>query len=549
VAIGDVIDSKYEIVQELGRGGMGAVYEAVNIATGRRVALKLIVSEALAKDSDVLVRFKREARTSGSIDSPYVVQVLDSGVDPATRSPYMVMELLAGEDVQQLVKRLGPLPPDLVLRILLQACMGLERAHQRGIVHRDIKSANMYLARRDGDERVLKLLDFGIAKVRADQLSKSDDHGLTRSGAMLGSPLYMSPEQARGSKNLDARSDLFSLGVVMYEALTGTTPNGQCDTLGELILAICSKPAEPVQDRAPWVVPEIAAIVHKALAVDAGQRFQTSAEMHAAIAALCPEGSIHETMIAAVSSEMRAEVASRYEPPPVSRGTEAPAQAPTSSPSFGVADSSLSSIAVTTGGVGRSAAATDILVSRPRSARARWLVPMGLLFVTGVGLGSYKWRSRPADATTASVSANVASGSPKPVAPTSSSVLAAGPRMVQVSIIAPVDAKVEVDGALVEMVAGKVELRGAVGSVHPVRVSANGRDAKADIVIADTGPVPARLELVAVRAPEAGTAPVHTAHTAGAHAAAVVSAMTTSAPARSPAPQQIGGAPTISRTF
>src|SRR5262249_51853008 len=163
------------------------------------------------------------------------------------------MELLSGADLNEPVRRIGPLPPDVALRIVGQACLGLESAHEKGIVHRDIKSANLFLASSGADERVVKLLDFGIAKVRADQLSQSDSHALTRTGAMLGSPLYMSPEQARGAKTLDGRSDVFSLGVVMYEALAGSTPNDQCQTLGELILAVCSAKPKPVQEHAPWV--------------------------------------------------------------------------------------------------------------------------------------------------------------------------------------------------------------------------------------------------------------------------------------------------------
>ena len=212
---GQVVDGKYRVTRQLGQGGMGAVYEATHLGTNRRVALKVIVSAALANEPGVVARFEREARASGAIDSAHVVQVLDTGVDPGSKNPYMVMELLAGQDVSDLVHRHGPLPPDVVLRIGAQSCLGLQRAHDAGIVHRDIKSANLYLAQKDGGEIVVKVLDFGIAKVRAEPVPNGQDRHLTSTGSMIGSPLYMSPEQARSAKHLDGRSDIWSLGVVL----------------------------------------------------------------------------------------------------------------------------------------------------------------------------------------------------------------------------------------------------------------------------------------------------------------------------------------------
>jgi serine/threonine-protein kinase len=238
-----IIDGKYRVERQLGAGGMGAVYEAMHLGTGRRVALKVIVSSALANEPEVVTRFHREAKASGAIDSDHVVQVLDTGVDPLSNNPYMVMEYLAGEDLITLVRRVGPLAPDVVVRIGAQACLGLSRAHEAGIVHRDIKSANIFLARRDGGHVSLKLLDFGIAKVRAEPVPGAEtDHGLTSTGSTIGSPLYMSPEQARAQKKLDGRADRWSLGVVLYEALTGQTPNHDKDTLGDLLVAICVDP-------------------------------------------------------------------------------------------------------------------------------------------------------------------------------------------------------------------------------------------------------------------------------------------------------------------
>jgi serine/threonine-protein kinase len=177
-----VIDGKYQIIRQLGEGGMGAVYEARHMGTGRRVAVKVIVGEALAKSADIVARFRREAMASGSIESQHIAQVLDTGVDAQSGSPYMVMEMLVGEDVQQAIRRVGPFAPELALRVVAQACLGLHKAHEAGVVHRDIKPANLYIARRDGGDLVVKLLDFGIAKVTTRP--RPTDDQLTRSGVL-----------------------------------------------------------------------------------------------------------------------------------------------------------------------------------------------------------------------------------------------------------------------------------------------------------------------------------------------------------------------------
>lgn len=297
-----VIDRKYEIVRELSRGGMGAIYEARHLLTRRKVALKLMLADRLVRGaaSDALRRFEREARAAGSIESRHVVSVLDTGVESSTNEPYIVMELLDGEDLRTLLRRHGRLEPELVLAVASQVCQGLRRAHERGVVHRDIKAANIFLARRDGGEVEVKVLDFGIAKLRVDPLASTDGNELTRSGSVLGSPLYMSPEQATGSREIDARSDIWSLGVVMYEALSGAPPHGQ-QALGAVILAICSQPAEPLRRRAPWVSEQVARVVHQALALEPSQRYASAEQMREAIDACLPNGAtIHESVLDAL---------------------------------------------------------------------------------------------------------------------------------------------------------------------------------------------------------------------------------------------------------
>src|SRR5262249_47253945 len=153
--------------------------------TGRRVALKVITSD-LSKHDQVMARFEREVRAAGTIESEHIVQVFDAGHDDASDRPYMVMEFLDGEDLQQVSRRLGAVPTDLVVRIVAQPCRGLAKAHARGIIHRDIKPGNLFLAKRDNGDLLLKILDFGIAKVKMDHLQTAEEGGLTRTGTMLG---------------------------------------------------------------------------------------------------------------------------------------------------------------------------------------------------------------------------------------------------------------------------------------------------------------------------------------------------------------------------
>jgi serine/threonine-protein kinase len=283
---------------------MGMVYEALDIATGARVAVKLITAEGA--QSDVLLeRFKREAKACEAAPSKHIVRVLAAEREDISGLPYMVMDYLEGEDLETLVGRLGPLPPDLALRVAAQACEGLIVAHAGGVIHRDIKPANLFLAR-EGQERIVKIVDFGLAKVRMEDAGAPDSR-ITRTGALLGSPLYMAPEQARGAKDVDARADLWSLGVVLYEALTGRTPFDGCDSLSELTIAICTKPPPHLAEVAPWVPPEIAAVTHGALRPDLAERYANAWAMLAAIRSLLPNGdAITEDMLRPVPAEERA---------------------------------------------------------------------------------------------------------------------------------------------------------------------------------------------------------------------------------------------------
>jgi eukaryotic-like serine/threonine-protein kinase len=285
--IGKKLD-KYEIVRELGAGGMGAVYEARHIATARRVAIKVILGELRADDS-LILRFQREARAAGSIESRHIAQVLDAGKDPESGAPYLVMELLEGTDLDALLKSgFAPFRPALALRIAAQALAGLERAHAASVIHRDIKPANIYIAESDAGQRVVKLVDFGIAKVK-DDVTASREFSLTQTASLLGSPLYMSPEQARTSKMVDGRADIWSIGTVLYQMLAGSSPQADKTSLTELLLGICTELAKPIQEVAPWIPPEVARIVARSLEIDLNRRFGSATEMLASIAQIVPD--------------------------------------------------------------------------------------------------------------------------------------------------------------------------------------------------------------------------------------------------------------------
>src|SRR5882724_2065128 len=315
--LGTTLGGKYRIARLLGEGGMGAVYEAVHIGTNRHVALKVISGDATRHSPEVIARFVREAKAAGAIDTQLIVQVLDFGVDEQQGVPYLAMEFLAGEDLEHLMERLGPLSPDLALRIVAQACIGLQKAHDAGVVHRDIKPANLYLARRDGGEIIVKILDFGIAKVKLDHLGSSENQKLTRTGSVLGSPRYMSPEQAKGLRSIDQRTDIWSLGAVLYQALTGRTPHHDLETLGQLIIAICSESPAPVQDFAPWVSPELATVVRGTLTLDVEQRFQSANALLDALKTLQSGAfALHESMLVPLAADERMRMAQRLEPVP-----------------------------------------------------------------------------------------------------------------------------------------------------------------------------------------------------------------------------------------
>lgn len=284
---GQVLNDTYRVGEQLGAGAMGAVYEAEHERTGRRVAIKVLLGEELSETA--MKRLEREAHSAGSLATRHIAGVLDISRDEASGFTFLVMELLRGEDLQCLVRREGAIDPERVLAMIAQACIGLQKAHEGGVIHRDIKLANIFLAEGEDDELVVKLLDFGIAKVRGP--AKNDESAeLTKTGEVLGSPIYMSPEQAVSTKNVDHRTDLWSLGVVFYYMLCGRAPFAHCETLSELLISICSVDPPSVETISPWVDPAIVSIVRRALMRNVNERYGSAKEMLADIKKLLPNG-------------------------------------------------------------------------------------------------------------------------------------------------------------------------------------------------------------------------------------------------------------------
>ncbi len=241
---------------------MGSVWRATHTGLGEPVAVKL-VSAHFVRSTEALRRFDTEAKSAAKLRSRHVPQVFDNGV-LEDGTPFLVMELLQGESLAARINRLGPIPLPETVTILEQCCRAISRAHSLGITHRDLKPENVYLAHSvDDDGYVVKVLDFGIAKVTS---SLTDDgRSSTRTGTLLGTPLYMSPEQARGLRSVDFRTDLYSLGLVAYTMLTGRLPfNGE--TLGELLLQICAEPLPSLRAAVPGLPPSVEDWFQKACA-------------------------------------------------------------------------------------------------------------------------------------------------------------------------------------------------------------------------------------------------------------------------------------------
>jgi eukaryotic-like serine/threonine-protein kinase len=292
-----VVADRFRLTRLLGRGGMGSVWLAHHMGLDIPCAVKFIEGE-FAQVPEAQARFEREAKAAAQLRSPHVVQILDHGVWQGT--PYMAMELLEGEDFGKRLARIGRMAPQDVCTILTQVTRALTKAHAAGIVHRDLKPDNIYLVK-DDDREIAKVLDFGIAKA-----STALDGGNTKTGAMLGTPYYMSPEQAQGIKAVDHRSDLWSLAIIVFQALTGKLPF-ESEALGDLLVKIIVAPVPMPSQYAPDLPAALDRWWLKAANRDPAMRYQSAKELSDGLALVFGQSQLTDVMD---RNELRAAMAS-----------------------------------------------------------------------------------------------------------------------------------------------------------------------------------------------------------------------------------------------
>ncbi|WP_433929858.1 protein kinase [Sorangium cellulosum] len=522
--VGRELGGRYAVRRLIGRGGMGAVYEAES-PEGRRVAAKVIFKSAVGQDDHAVRRFIREARAVTAIHSPHVVKTFELGTDLTLATPFIIMELLHGADLARLLRMRGPLEPAPVVRVFIQAARGLAAAHAEGIVHRDIKPANLFLhapfeaaahrgsssiapppsrrsassvrppppsgQRRSGsmgpppsvrrpsgsmrppsssDRRiVVKVCDFGIAKRTGDGVS----HELTRAGGVLGSPIYMSPEQAKMARDVDGRSDVWSLCVSLYQALCGSCPWDPNASLAELLVSICTERVPPLGEAAPWLDPALAAAVHRGLHRDPAERWQSMDEL---IAALEPHADGTEIVtldqLRGVDAERRARatpIAELRRESRLSRSVEGEERS--------IGGSSFTA-AQAAGG-----AARRRLVGAAVTAAA--------LAAIGGGLALRASTADDGRAAQASASEPPPPAAPEPApppAPTAASFTAV--------VTLPEEATVRVNGAARPVSEGRLDLTGKAGDMFDVEVSRGGATIKQTVFMLSDGKLrPDRIDL------------------------------------------------------
>jgi eukaryotic-like serine/threonine-protein kinase len=393
-------------------------------------------------------------------------------------------------------------------------CLGLQKAHDARVVHRDIKPANLFLTHRGTGEIVVKILDFGIAKIKQDPILADPTTGLTSTGGIVGSPLYMSPEQARGLKDIGFHADLWSLGLVLYRALSGKVPNQEIDAFGDLIMAICTRLPRPIQEIAPWVSPEVAAVVHGVLRLDASERFASATAMLEAIRPLLRDGwALHEDQLVPVGDEIRAAHAARLLMFDTTLSANANANANANQERVGPRVAAPRVRAGTTAEP-ITTAADDAPGSFKGAGVAPWgarwtaAVTVGVTVVVGLGgLGLVPaLRASPFARPESPLPSAFHAAAPPPVPSASSTpAVAAMPAGEHVTLaVAPSDVSVEVDGAPARVEGGAVDIGGALGSVHRVRLFKGKSELSGEVIVTTAGASPAKMELDAAKPAAAG---------------------------------------------
>ncbi|MBZ0234558.1 MAG: serine/threonine protein kinase, partial [Deltaproteobacteria bacterium] len=304
--VGQTLDGRYLIERKIGEGGMGVVYAARHLVIERPLAVKVLKRE-VARDQSTIKRFVQEAKAASRIGHPHIVDVTDFGTTPDGLT-YSVMEYVDGTTLSSAIKLSAPLPLERILPIAAQIAQALDAAHQKGIVHRDLKPENIFLINRDGRRDFVKIVDFGIAKVSPiDQNAPVEGPRLTRAGAVFGTPEYMAPEQAAGRGDTDARVDVYALGTIMYEMLTGRVPHKSESMVRTLAMQMLD-PIEPPSKVRPdlHIAPEVEAVVMRALAKKREQRYQTMGELYDAIKSVSGTIELSQPVSSAVTAQKQA---------------------------------------------------------------------------------------------------------------------------------------------------------------------------------------------------------------------------------------------------
>lgn len=279
-----IAGGRYVLRSLVGHGGMGAVYAAEHVGLGKRVAVKFVDPE-FATDEQVVARFAREARAMSAVESAHIVSVFDAGTEEGR--PYLVMELLRGEDLGERLRRERRVPVDEAMHVAAQVLKGLGRAHAAGIIHRDLKPDNVFLVKHDLDPLFAKIVDFGVSKIERPRAGTTP-LALTGRGTVLGTPFYMSPEQAQALPDVDGRSDLYSVGAILFECLSGRPPHTG-ESYEQVILSICMRDAPDLRAIEPSVPKNVAEFVGRALTRDRNARFRDAGRMLAALHDVAPE--------------------------------------------------------------------------------------------------------------------------------------------------------------------------------------------------------------------------------------------------------------------